>query len=256
MNGGVGWKETERIWRTGGRERVSRGTEKEGGRERERRCRIKGNDTCATVCRPDVRCFVTITYMPVFYIYAGRISARLQYLANAQTPRKNRARMWLGARHRVGIGHRDDSKGAEPRVPAFVNASLYAGAGNDVLIDSLPPSTDVGREPPHRPSARIEKRHFHSLELLADWDWFRNVRITAQVYRGLVNGDYGRAGSQGGSLGSRIGGSEMENLSIFRRSFCFHAISRRKRSCEDYREIGHAQAVKFSLGLKEKKRRK
>lgn len=129
-----------RIWRTGGRERVSRGTEKEGGRERERRCRIKGNDTCATVCRPDVRCFVTITYMPVFYIYAGRISARLQYLANAQTPRRNRARMWLGARHRVGIGHRDDSKGAEPRVPAFVNASLYAGAGNDVLIDSLPPS--------------------------------------------------------------------------------------------------------------------
>lgn len=192
-----------RIWRTGGRERVSRGTEKEGGRERERRCRIKGNDTCATVCRPDVRCFVTITYMPVFYIYAGRISARLQYLANAQTPRRNRARMWLGARHRVGIGHRDDSKGAEPRVPAFVNASLYAGAGNDVLIDSLPPSTDVGREPPHRPSARIEKRHFHSLELLADWDWFRNVRITAQVYRGLVNGDYGRAGSQGGEASAQ-----------------------------------------------------
>lgn len=121
---------------------ASRGTEKEGGRrERERRCRIKGNDTCATVCRPDVRCFVTITYIArLFYISAIRCDT--WYTNTEEEPSQDVTR----GSARVVIGHRDDSKGAEPRVPAFVNASLYAGAGNDVLIDSLPP-------PPPPPSA-------------------------------------------------------------------------------------------------------
>lgn len=92
------------------------------------------------------------------YVYT---SARLRYLANPRAPRPG-TEPGCDSRRRAGT-----AMTRKVRNPVFRPSSTHhctLAAGNDVLIDSLPPSLRHNR-PPHRPSARIEKRHFHSLAI-------------------------------------------------------------------------------------------
>lgn len=108
--------------------------EKERGRMRERSAHAKGerwSDTCATVCRPDVRCFVTITYLCV---YAGTYIGTSRAMTDQHREPIQDVSLVTG----VGLEWKRRSaapKGADAACSGLGEPYHCTRNGNDVLID-------------------------------------------------------------------------------------------------------------------------
>lgn len=149
------------------------------------------------------------------YVYT---SARLRYLANPRAPRPG-TEPGCDSRRRAGT-----AMTRKVRNPVFRPSSTHhctLAAGNDVLIDSLPPS--LYRSRPGATASAVGQnrkapfplaRNCLPIEIDSEMFGLHRHRFIAGSLTAITEEQL--RGRGGGSFGSRIGGSEMRKSPVFR----------------------------------------